>query len=97
MKKSYISFNLAWKIIEIESSLNPKKIIGIIVATHLSNHLKAKEIIANLESVNMEIIYKEPKNLSSKKQQLALIETSLDKIMEKVPGCLSGFKFTGNA
>jgi len=80
------------KIIEIESTINPKKIIGIVLATHFCTLCRIKEKDYPLKSVLLDIIYRKSKEKSKIPQKLKVIENSLKEIIRKTDGCLLDFK-----
>jgi len=85
------------KIIEIESEPNPKKMIGIIIATHLCNRLRAESNNYALRNIMLEIRYREPVPKSKKALKLGVIEESLQEMIKKVEGSVSHFSFNMEA
>ncbi|GAI32753.1 unnamed protein product [marine sediment metagenome] len=81
------------KIIEIESEPNPKKIIGIVIATHLCNWLRAEGNNYALKNIILEIRYREPVPKSKKALKLNVIEGPLREMIENREGSVSYFKF----
>lgn len=75
------------KIIEIESELNPKKVMGIVVATHVCNKIMAKGIKGfeprDLNGITLEIIYREAARRSKKDQKLEIMIPILEEFIEK--------------
>jgi len=83
------------KIIEIESALNPKKIIGIVLATHLcrvcsirSKHDEPKKYF-ELKDVVLEIVFKKAPPRSKKDYKLEVFKPYIDSIIKTTGGCLS--------
>ena len=85
------------KIIEIESEPNPKKTIGIVIATHLSNWLRAEGNNYALKNIILEIRYREPVPKSKKALKLSVIEEPLREMIENREGSVSHFKFNKEA
>jgi len=85
------------KIIEIESEPNPKKIIGIVIATHLCNWLRAEGNNYAFKNIILEIRYREPVPKSKKALKLNVIEEPLREIIENREGSVSYFKFEKEA
>jgi hypothetical protein len=84
------------KIIEIESELNPKKISGVVMATHLCTlcRVKKEEPEYPLANILLEIIYKKPKVKSQKEAKLAVMYGPLlEMVKNSKGGCLSLFKW----
>jgi len=84
------------KIIEIESELNPKKISGVVMATHLCTlcRVKKEEDPYQLTNVLLEIIYKKPKVKSQKEAKLAVMYGPLlEMVKNSKGGCLSSFRW----
>lgn len=81
------------KIIEVESEPNPKKLIGIVIATHLCNWLRAEGNDYPFKNVLLEIRYRSPVPKSRKELKLDIIEESLRKIINSFEGSVSNFKF----
>lgn len=83
------------KIIEIERNINPKKIIGIVLTTHLCDYcrirIKDKKKDYSLENISLTVIYKKVKEKSKTVLKLAAIKKALDDIIKKTKGCLSEF------
>lgn len=77
------------RIIEVESELNPKKVMGIVVATHLCNRLVAKGIEEMgrepkvLDGITLEIVFREPPRRSGKGQKLDIMMPILMEFIEK--------------
>ena len=78
--------NKVVKLIEIQQSLRPKEIIGIISATNIANKCLENKDIENAELI---VIIKKRPEKSKKMQQLRLIKANL----KPVNGCLSNYKF----
>lgn len=85
------------KIIEVESEPNPKKLIGIIIATHLCNWLRANEDDYPLKKIILEIRYREPVPKSKKKLKLDIINKPLKEILSSLDGSVSNFRFIGES
>ena len=85
------------KIIEVESEPNPKKLIGIVIATHLCKILRTEGKNYPLENVRLEIRYREPVPKSKKELKLDIIEESLRKILNSLDGSVSNFEFVREA
>jgi len=87
------------KIIEIESEPNPKKILGVVIATHLCTLCKVskkdkKEPPHQLANILLEIVYKKPKAKSKKADKLAVMyEPLLEMVKNSKGGCVSSFKW----
>jgi hypothetical protein len=90
------------QIIEIESQLNPKKIIGIVLATHFCSkcsyfqgNARSGEDLYMLKekSVTLVIIYKTPRNKSRKADKLKVIMEPLKEIVKNTQGCLIDFSW----
>ena len=81
-------------IIEVESTVQPKHIIGDILATHLCDncviHKKGK---FPLKNIHLKIIYKKAKPGSKKTMKMVVIEKPLKEAIKKIKGCLSSFEF----
>lgn len=77
------------KLVEIQQSLRPKEIVGIIAATNLTNKCSIAGDIYPLKDVILTIVLKKQKEESKKSQQMDLIKERL-KLGE---GCLKWFKF----
>ena len=71
------------KIIEIESEVNPKKFLGIVLATHFCDRCKIdKKNIRPLQKVILRIVYKRPKEKSRKGDKLEIMKEPLQRIIE---------------
>lgn len=77
------------ELIEIQQSLKPKEIIGIIGSTNLSDKCQIGDKEYTLSNVVLKIIVKKQKEKSRKNNQLNLIKDNL----QIQDGCLSNFKF----
>lgn len=80
------------QIIEIENAINPKKIIGIVLATHFCDYCRIKGEGYPLKNISLKIIYRKPKEKSKKALKLDVISKPLDEIIKATKGCLSRFK-----
>ena len=85
------------KIIEVESEPNPKKLIGIVIATHLCDRLRAKGDDYPLKNIILEIRFREPIPKSKKELKLDVIEEPLRKILNSLEGSVSNFEFIKEA
>lgn len=83
------------KVIEIESALNPKKILGIVLATHLCNKCSIREKqgeekrYLDLDNIVLEIIYKKAPPRSKKDLKLAIFKPFIETIVHNAEGCIS--------
>ena len=83
------------KIIEIESALNPKKILGIVLATHICNICSIRtrrgehKKYLKLDGISLEIIFRKAPPRSKKDLKLETIKPYIDAIVTSVPGCIS--------
>ena len=84
------------EIIEIETALNPKKIIGIVLATHLCNLCRIKGENHLLKDISLKIIYKKAKRGSKKDLKKDIFEKPLRDILNKYEGSISEFIFEGH-
>jgi hypothetical protein len=93
-------FNLSAKtvseIYEVESAVNPKKFIGIVLTTHFcykcSNSDYPEAIFdLNEKTVNLVIVYKDPSGRSKKAEKLDVIKEALKKVIEETQGSLKSF------
>ena len=80
------------QIIEIETDINPKRIIGIVLATHFCDYCRIKKEDYPLENISLKIILKKAKEKSKKPQKLEVIKKPLEDIIESTKGCLSKFE-----
>ncbi len=80
------------RIIEIENDINPKKIMGIILATHFCDTCRIMEVDYPLKNISLMIILRKPKEKSKKPQKLKLIEKSLKDIIKNTKGCIYKFE-----
>lgn len=79
------------KIIEIESEPNSKKVLGVVIATHLCDLCKigvAKYPVAN---ILLEIVYRKPKAKSKKAHKLDVMYEPLLEMVKNSKGGLSLF------
>jgi len=82
------------EIIEIETQPNPKKIMGIVIATHLCNLCRINEdCYQPLERIHLKIVYQKAKEKSKKGMKLDIIKEPLDGIIKNTNGCISDFTF----
>jgi len=81
-------------IIEVESALNPKKVIGIVVATHSCNVCRIKKCNYRLEAVRLMIVFKKAKPGSKKDLKLTILKPILQEYIRRTEGCLSELEFT---
>lgn len=79
------------QIIEIETAINPKKIIGIVLATHFCDYCRIRKKDYPMENVSLKIIFKKAKEKSKKALKLDVIKKPMEDIIETTKGCL--FKF----
>lgn len=90
------------RIIEIESALNPKKIMGIVLATHLCNlcSIRSKQgepkKYYQMKKVILEIVFKKAPKGSKKDYKLDVFEPFLDKIIKTINGSLLKTVFTAH-
>ena len=80
------------QIIEIETDINPKKIIGIVLATHFCDYCRIKKKDYPLENISLRIILRKAKEKSKKALKLDVIKKPLENIIETTKGCLSKFE-----
>jgi len=84
------------KIIEIESALNPKKIFGIVLATHFSTLCRVKKVgdaktekqNYPLKNIELEIVYKKPKDKAKGTEKIKIIEKLADSLINSSTGCV---------
>lgn len=76
-------------VIEIESSFNPKKIIVIVIATHLCNICRINGENYVLENIKLNIIYKIGPYKSKRHDNIMTIKPSLDEFIKKISGSIS--------
>lgn len=86
------------KIIEIESALNPKKILGIVLATHLCNkcsirrsRLEPKRYL-DMDEIELEIVFRKAPPGSQKDLKLDVIKPYIKGLISNTNGCLSKSK-----
>lgn len=83
------------KIIEIESALNPKKIMGIVLITHLCNLCSirrkpdAPKQNYDLKNIELEVVFKKAPQRSKKDLKLGVFKPFLESIIRSTVGCLS--------
>jgi predicted nucleotidyltransferase len=80
------------QIIEIENAINPKKIIGIVLATHFCDYCRIMEENYPLKNILLKIIFRKPKEKSKKPLKLDVIKKPLEDITKNTKGCLSKFE-----
>jgi len=79
------------RIIEIENEINPKKFIGIVLATDFCSMCRIKGKNYPLEKISLQIIYRKPKMGSRKALKLKVMKKPLDNIIKKTKGSLAVF------
>jgi hypothetical protein len=85
------------KVIEIETALNPKKIIGIILTTHLCDRCSYREErgaskeYLELKDIALEIIYRRAPARSKKDLKLNVFEPIIKKIIQSTEGSIARF------
>ena len=82
------------KIIEIESALNPKKIMGIVLATHLCNFCRILKKDYELYDVRLEVAFKKAPQGSKKDLKLTIFEPTLQDFIKHTKGCISELVFS---
>jgi hypothetical protein len=82
------------KIIEIESALNPKKIMGIVLATHLCNFCRILKKDYELDDVRLDIAFKKAPQRSKKDLKLTIFEPILQDFIKHTKGCISELVFS---
>jgi len=80
------------QIIEVETDMNPKKLIGIVFATHLCDYCRIKKENFSLIDISLKIICKKAKEKSKKALKLDVIKEPLEDIIKTTKGCLSKFE-----
>lgn len=83
------------QIIEIESQINPKKFIGIVLATHLCNEclLKTEHYVLNDWEVILRIVYKKPVENSREADKLTIMKEPLMSMIRETRGSLKDFEW----
>lgn len=82
------------ELIEIETAINPKKLIGIVLATHFCDSCRMPEgRILPLREIPLTIIYKKEKAKSKKPLKIGVIEKALDEAIKRIPGSVKSFQF----
>jgi len=81
------------QLIEIETAMNPKKLIGIVLATHFCDSCRLPSGQKQLIKIALKIICKKEKDKSKKPLKLDVIKAALDEIILKIPGSVSSFHF----
>jgi hypothetical protein len=92
------------EIVEVESEINPKKFVGIVLITHLctlcfcalyldKNNPKSKsdEFDLRKRSVSLKIVYKAPEEGSLKAEKLGVMKEALKPVIDSIDGCLKDF------
>ncbi len=89
------------KIIEIETALNPKKIMGIVMATHVCDFCRAKSIDRpktnldyHLKDIELQIVYQAGPQESKKDLKRKIIKRILNKYIKEIRGCISKLTVT---
>jgi|GEM_PF-3539740 len=82
------------EVIEIESSFNPKKIIGIVIATHLCNICRINGKNYVLENIKLSIIYKMGPDKGKRVYNIEIIKSPLNEFIKRIPGSISEFNFS---
>lgn len=80
------------QIIEIENAINPKKIIGILISTHLCDYCRILGEDYPLKSISLKIVFRKAKEKSKKALKLDVIEKPLKDIIRNTKGCISKFE-----
>ena len=81
------------QIIEVESQINPKKFMGIVLATHLCNEClrKTEHYVLNDWDVFLTIVYKKPIKESKKADKLKIMKEPLKRVIKELRGSLKDF------
>jgi hypothetical protein len=84
------------EIVEVESAINPKKFVGIVLTTHLCykcSHSYYPNDLFDLreKTVSLLIVYKAPSEDSKKAEKLEVMKDALKLVIEKTPGSLKDF------
>jgi len=80
------------QIIEVETAMNPKKLIGIVLATHFCDRCRIKKKDYPLKNISLKIVCKKAKEKSKKGMKLEVIKNPLEGIIRnRKEGCLSKF------
>jgi hypothetical protein len=83
------------KIIEIETALNPKKIIGIILTTHICNKCSYREKrgaskeCLDLKDIALEIVYRKAAPGSKKDLKIDVFAPIVKKMVQSSEGCIA--------
>jgi len=83
------------RIIEVESAMNPKKIMGIVMATHFSNIYSLRRAVnqpkeyAPLKDIILEIVYKKAPEKSHKDEKADIFMKYLNDFVRNTDGCLN--------
>ena len=80
------------QIIKVETAMNPKKLIGIVLATHFCNLCRIRKKDYPLRNISLKIVCKKAKKKSKKGMKLDVIRESLDDIIKTTEGSLSNFE-----
>ena len=89
---SYTADTKIRQIIEVETAMNPKKLIGIVLATHFCNLCRIRKKDYPLRNISLKIVCKKAKKKSKKGMKLDVIRESLDDIIKTTEGSLSNFE-----
>jgi len=79
------------RIIEIENEINPKKFIGIVLATDFCSACRIRGKNHPLEKISLSIICRKPKERSKKALKLKVMKKPLDNIIKNTKGSLAEF------
>lgn len=83
------------EIIEVESEVNPKKFVGIVLITHFCSLCSCALYPHNFDlktrSVSLKIVYKAPEEGSLKANKLGVMKEALKPVIECTKGCLKDF------
>ena len=80
------------QIFEVETAMNPKKLIGIVIATHFCDYCRIKEVDYPLKNISLKIICKKAGEKSKKPLKLYVIKKPLEYIIKTTKGCLLKFE-----
>ena len=81
------------QLIEIEKVMNPKKLIGIVLATHFCDICRSPEGDKPLKDISLKIVGNKEKVKSKKPLKLDVIKQALDEILLNIPGSVASFHF----
>ena len=79
-------------IIEVETAMNPKKLIGIVLATHFCDYCRIKKEDYPLKNISLKIVCRKAGEKSKKALKLNVIKKALEDITKTIRGCLSKFE-----